>query len=261
MPIDKHHMRVYSIVHNEGVDRRRLHMRKQLSLWVRALMAVALIATLVLAGCGAPQQVNPAPAPVSAPGAESLSAPGNAPRGTPQEGIQVHGHWTIEVRNPDGTLAERREFENALLSTGAGALTKLMARQNSLGGWIIRLSAVSDSSSPFTRMGTPIMDGWLIESSFSTQTNEEYYKNLTVTRPDTGPDANKLVLNGTATAQRDGAVHTIGTSFSLLSATIPPRSDYDIMNPFTQFTSTTLVTDVNVTTGQQISVTVAISFS
>src|SRR5262245_57695497 len=25
--------------------------------------------------------------------------------GGPQEGIKVHGHWVIEVRNPDGSLA------------------------------------------------------------------------------------------------------------------------------------------------------------
>jgi hypothetical protein len=31
----------------------------------------------------------------------------------PQEGIKVHGHWVIEVRNPDGKVATRREFENA----------------------------------------------------------------------------------------------------------------------------------------------------
>ena len=29
------------------------------------------------------------------------------------EGIQVHGHWTIEVTNPDGSLASRTEFERA----------------------------------------------------------------------------------------------------------------------------------------------------
>ena len=33
--------------------------------------------------------------------------------GGPQEGIKVHGHWVVEISNPDGTLADRREFENA----------------------------------------------------------------------------------------------------------------------------------------------------
>jgi hypothetical protein len=32
-----------------------------------------------------------------------------------QEGVKVHGDWVIEVRNPDGKLAHRREFKNALM--------------------------------------------------------------------------------------------------------------------------------------------------
>jgi hypothetical protein len=30
------------------------------------------------------------------------------------EGIKVHGHWTIEVRNPDGALVRHVEFENSI---------------------------------------------------------------------------------------------------------------------------------------------------
>jgi hypothetical protein len=38
-----------------------------------------------------------------------------------QEGIKVHGHWTIEVRNPNGSIDKHVEFENGLcLSTGGG---------------------------------------------------------------------------------------------------------------------------------------------
>lgn len=43
------------------------------------------------------------------------------------EGIKVHGHWTIEVRNSDGTLATHREFENSLTqSTGSPLLANLL---------------------------------------------------------------------------------------------------------------------------------------
>lgn len=45
--------------------------------------------------------------------AQNFSAKRPAPRG-PSEGIQVHGHWTIEVRNPDGKVVSHTEFENAL---------------------------------------------------------------------------------------------------------------------------------------------------
>jgi len=35
------------------------------------------------------------------------------------EGIKVHGHWVLQVKNPDGTLGERREFNNSLVTGGA----------------------------------------------------------------------------------------------------------------------------------------------
>jgi len=33
-------------------------------------------------------------------------------------GIQIHGHWLIDVRNPDGKLVEHRDFENSLATVG-----------------------------------------------------------------------------------------------------------------------------------------------
>jgi hypothetical protein len=32
------------------------------------------------------------------------------------EGVKVHGHWLLQVKNADGTLGERREFENSLVT-------------------------------------------------------------------------------------------------------------------------------------------------
>src|SRR5271168_3514589 len=36
------------------------------------------------------------------------------PAKSPHEGITVHGHWTIDVKNPDGTVASHHEFENSI---------------------------------------------------------------------------------------------------------------------------------------------------
>src|SRR6266508_5833565 len=55
------------------------------------------------------------------------------------EGIQVHGDWVIEVRNTDGSLAERREFENALTSQGQILLAGSLAREFHPGVWGIGL--------------------------------------------------------------------------------------------------------------------------
>jgi hypothetical protein len=45
--------------------------------------------------------------------AQHSTAGSSAPKGQ-SEGINVHGHWTIEVRNPDGKVVSHTEFENAL---------------------------------------------------------------------------------------------------------------------------------------------------
>src|ERR1700747_3718133 len=46
--------------------------------------------------------------------AENPSAQEDTHHGGQHEGIKVHGHWTIEVRNPDGSLTRHVEFENSL---------------------------------------------------------------------------------------------------------------------------------------------------
>ncbi len=73
--------------------------------------------------------------------AESTSA---KPAGGPQEGIKVHGHWVIEVRNPDGSLAAHREFENSLATTagnnGGGVLAALLGGAITAGSWSVFLT-------------------------------------------------------------------------------------------------------------------------
>jgi hypothetical protein len=53
-------------------------------------------------------------APAAAPAAseDESAAPGNAAGG----GIKIHGHWVLEVKNPDGKVADRREFNNSLVT-------------------------------------------------------------------------------------------------------------------------------------------------
>src|SRR5262245_30060795 len=54
------------------------------------------------------------------------------------EGIKVHGHWTIEVKNQDGTLASRHEVENELY-TGNILLAGQLGRLYSNPTWRIRM--------------------------------------------------------------------------------------------------------------------------
>src|SRR4051812_26817563 len=51
------------------------------------------------------------------------------------EGITVHGNWVIEVRNRDGSVAQRREFENALQVYGQRDLVGFLSRTNPVSFW------------------------------------------------------------------------------------------------------------------------------
>jgi hypothetical protein len=87
--------------------------------------AWAVLLTLFAGQVGLAQQSTPEkPAATVTPGVHSAAtvaansaekkseteAPGKSLDGS----IKVHGHWLINVRNPDGTLADHREFENSL---------------------------------------------------------------------------------------------------------------------------------------------------
>ena len=59
------------------------------------------------------------------------------------EGLKVHGHWVIEVRNPDGSLASHHEFNNALAPGGFGGaslLAHLLGGKKSPGTWLVEVS-------------------------------------------------------------------------------------------------------------------------
>lgn len=46
----------------------------------------------------------------------------------PQQGIKLHGHWVIEIRNPDGTLSSRHEFDNSLIPSGKSLLAAMFGK-------------------------------------------------------------------------------------------------------------------------------------
>ena len=55
---------------------------------------------------------------------------------TTSDGIQVHGHWTVTVTNPDGTLDAVHEFDNALTGYGARLLIRVLT-----GEWLLKPDA------------------------------------------------------------------------------------------------------------------------
>lgn len=169
--------------------------------------------------------------------------------GGPKEGIKVHGRWTIDIRNPDGTLVSHREFENALQTSGAALLGSFLQRTDKAGEWIM---AVSGGPSP---CGTPC---WIYEPATQFPAGSPIFKTLTISSQ--GGSNNNTVLAGTATASADGVIETVSSSnyrCSVDSQGVCPASVFS----GTLFTLKNLATPINVVAGQIIQVTVVISFS
>jgi hypothetical protein len=74
------------------------------------------------------------------------------PGGT-KEGIKIHGHWTIEVRNPDGKLVSHTEFENALTPFGVTQLSEVLIGAGVPGGYTVNLISGVEFTGPCSATG------------------------------------------------------------------------------------------------------------
>lgn len=205
--------------------------------------------------------VAPAVEAPAVPAAPVPVAPAPAPRG-PQEGVQVHGSWTLEVRNPDGSLVERREFENALIAAGGATLSKVLGRDNTTGLWLISLAAAAGSTHPCANIAGSAGPCGVREPA-DTYSSPDTFRNLSVTAPTSGANADKLVLSGSATAANASDIGSVRTDVQRCASSLSPDAagtTYCGVG-YTIFTTTALATPVHVEPGQQVLVTVVISFS
>ncbi len=161
--------------------------------------------------------------------------------------VTVHGQWTIIVRNKHHKIVARRHFENALVPSGAAVLARLLSRASGAGSW-----------------GVNIGFGAIVDSTNTASDSPPFYKNLTVTAPTSGPDANKVVLSGTATPSSDTTINNVDTYLG--ECTGPPTAGC-VSPASSQFTHKALdglngdPAAVPVAAGQQVAVTVKLSFS
>lgn len=217
---------------------------------LHTILAVLLLSALVT-GCATMTVPEPgSSAPAMTPQVAKAAASG------PQEGIKVHGDWVIEVKNPDGTLAHRREFKNALETSGKYSLAQFLSRRESVGEWQIWLGSTVGIQPCVYATGTYCV---VVESD-SSWIGNNIFKTLTVSVS----GSNNIVLVGTATAQASSSIGIVSTYVSRCASTIPTSTPCD--NP-SLFTATTLSPTssppgpIPVSLGQQIEVTVTISFS
>lgn len=203
------------------------------------------------------------------------------PNGATQ-GIKVHGHWVIDVKNPDGTLATHREFENSLTGAGQGQLllAGLLSGYYVAGDYAIELGSsicASQGKCEIVASQTGQPGLYLCEQSICSATLKYTY-NL---QPTTGNQIDAyMVMTGSVTPDETGTLDTVSTLYNVCDlangfnggltpvlptgvTTVAPSGCIGTNNSafISYFTSTTVTPSISITRGQSISVTVTISFS
>jgi len=250
--------------------------------------AVALpVLFLLISMPGARGQSAPArPAPSTAGTASAAARPNQAPASQQHEeggavpndashqGIKMHGHWAIDIKNPDGTLAHHHEFENSL--TDGGYLIALMAGYAVPGDYAIFLNAPYGGTPPCT---TSAAGGCAIVRSLTTApaaglcvnfycvTGLTYAYNFGTN----GGGPYSMVLVGSVTAQQAGSIGYVNTFHGGCPGNADRTTAVTTVSPATCATtadatsfsglSSATPNTISVASGQIIQVTVTISFS
>lgn len=186
-----------------------------------------------------------------APGAAEAQEPATPPSADGMnEGVAVHGHWTITVVR-EGEVVDRWKFENALTNGGKSHLADLLARVRSPGPWTVLVEA--DGT------GSLCADNTFVLGDDTDCTITEAGAELAVSVDASDLANQKVVLQGSDTVQRDGNLTVVSTyQEQCLAGTSP--SDCTSVNR-TQFTRAFVEPVIPVQNGDQIEVTVELSFN
>ena len=179
--------------------------------------------------------------------------------GLTKEGIKVHGHWKIEIFNPDGTRVSVTEFDNAYISNQH--IPNILTGQYIYGGWAVQLwtsaglggHACDNAGSPYPcwigENGVGYPAGYGMKSS-----------NLTVNLTGAGSDV--ITLVGSVAADYSTVIERVNTwlAYCNTDQTVAAckSNTFDIGSVTGTYLASPLPT---VQPGQLIQVTVSISFS
>lgn len=185
-----------------------------------------------------------------APGTAAAQEPAAPPSADGvDEGVAVHGHWTITVRR-DGELVDRWEFENALANGGQRQFSELLTRQVTAGFWIILVQA--DGS------GSLCANNDFVLGDDTDCAISEAAAELTVS----ATADHTVLLVGSDTVQRDGNLEGVHTfQHRCLESVAPTDCQTSAPNTQGQITIATLNPVIPVQNGDQIDVTVELSFN
>ena len=171
--------------------------------------------------------------------------------------VQVHGHWTIEIRDTDGKTVSITEFDNGLSTTFG--LTYMLGKYDhdygSYGGWQIYLQGEPDSpcSGTTCKIAQNMFDCESVSEINST--------NLTVSIEGSSGDE-YIHLNGSVTANNSTSLDGVGTRVKVCHESILPSNCLTANSncSYKDFTIHGLFPFISVQAGQQILVDVVIAF-
>ena len=147
----------------------------------------------------------------------------------PGEGIQVHGDWTLDIYNEDGSLDQHVEFSNALLPGGASTIASIVSGNASIGSWAIRLQGPG-----FSVLSDVLAATYTVPDGFFT-------------------------LSGSVVVDQDSQINHVETRSGKCNPSVAP-ADCNLPVTSTPFTAKT-ISPVDVTAGQTVQVEVEISFT
>ena len=222
-----------------------------------------------------PSTLSTAAPAAGKPVVEEEQAPAAKPDGASHEGIKVHGHWIIDVKNPDGSHVSHTEFENSLVpGQGDYTVARMLLGDLVSGGFAIAVDSTTSSAlCPGNGMGGrfPANSCLLVQSSNASSNLIAYYLCSTLCFPgmtaywdNSNPNLPVFIqLQGSFTVPVGGpitGVHTYIAECPGSTAATACIASTDAGSLFL-FTGTTLANAINVVAGQYVMVTVKISFS
>ncbi len=265
--------------------------RRALSLFVPLCLSLAVTLSshaqaisaqaLVSPASSALKQAAPAPAPPGTvqPGKQQAET-GAVPDDASHQGVRMHGHWTIDIVNPDGKRAQHHEFDNSIQYDGQNFLIGLMSGYGAAGQYAIYMYAPNGDTSPCSGTSATYPFCGIVQSTTAQPGAflcSVYYcvSGLTVTPTfGVGPT---LKLAGNITAVSNGYIGTVATSMNACNIPLAQGASYPAGPSTTTpaacqtstvngafggtMTSTALSSPISVIVGQIIQVTVTISFS
>jgi hypothetical protein len=195
------------------------------------------------------------------------------------QNMKMHGHWTIDIKNPDGTLVQHHEFENSIQYDGQNYLVGLMSGYGAAGPWEIYFTSAGATAStspcntgtyPYCAIvySTTAQPGLFVCNGFYTCAT-----GLTITPTfGVGPT---LTLAGSIAATQNGSIGFVGTGMNACGgaagssgyptaiSTVTPAACYTSTTSTFGGTATltTLGSPISVAQGQIIQVKVVLSFS